>query len=304
MMRDKKGILILVLVLCFAIVSTPQIGIVKAQEAPIYIKEDGSIKPSTVPIQKNGNVYTFKNDIINYFLYIQCANIVIDGANYKLQGNGTFFRGVLVYRDNVTIKNMHISQFGSGIQLNSNNNTLFRNNLTENTYGLTISEFSSHNQILENNITNNMDKGIQLQGAGFNIIYGNEISNNGLGINIHSSGNNTIYHNNFVNNQDAVNDFAVYYSPWIESGPLVNIWDNGKEGNYWSNYNGTDNNGDGIGDTAHELYENNIDNFPLIQAVIIPEFPSWSILVFVVTVSAFLVALKAKKAGARNHGII
>ena len=36
----------------------------------------------------------------------------------------------------------------------------------------------------------------------------------------------------------------------------------------------------------------------------IPEFSSWSILVFVVAVSAFLVALKAKKAGARNHGII
>lgn len=36
----------------------------------------------------------------------------------------------------------------------------------------------------------------------------------------------------------------------------------------------------------------------------IPEFPSWSIVVFVVAVSAFLIALKAKKAGARNHGTI
>ena len=30
-----------------------------------------------------------------------------------------------------------------------------------------------------------------------------------------------------------------------------NFWDNGVEGNYWDNYNGTDSNGDGIGDVPH-----------------------------------------------------
>jgi hypothetical protein len=54
--------------------------------------------------------------------------------------------------------------------------------------------------------------------------------------------NNTFYHNNFVGaNQIRLWDGA--------KGP--NFWDNGVEGNYWSDYNGTDANHDGIGDTPY-----------------------------------------------------
>jgi len=44
-----------------------------------------------------------------------------------------------------------------------------------------------------------------------------------------------------------------------------NAWDNGFQGNYWSNYTGKDNDGDGIGDTPHLIDENNQDNFPLMK---------------------------------------
>ena len=47
-----------------------------------------------------------------------------------------------------------------------------------------------------------------------------------------------------------------------------NAWDNGSQGNYWSNYTGTDNNGDGIGDTPYLVYENNQDNYPLMNPII------------------------------------
>jgi nitrous oxidase accessory protein NosD len=43
-----------------------------------------------------------------------------------------------------------------------------------------------------------------------------------------------------------------------------NAWDNGLEGNYWSNYNGGDSNGDGIGDTPYIIDQDNQDNYPLI----------------------------------------
>jgi len=68
----------------------------------------------------------------------------------------------------------------------------------------------------------------------------------------------------------------------------INSWDSGSRGNYWSNYNGTDDNGDGIGDSPHFVYENNQDNYPLMNPVdiaTIPEFPSWTpLLVTLVTV--------------------
>ena len=36
------------------------------------------------------------------------------------------------------------------------------------------------------------------------------------------------------------------------------------EGNYWSEYNGTDSNQDGIGDTPYTINANNIDHYPLM----------------------------------------
>jgi hypothetical protein len=43
-------------------------------------------------------------------------------------------------------------------------------------------------------------------------------------------------------------------------------WDNGSEGNYWSNYNGTDSNNDGIGDTYFIISDGVKDNYPLMKA--------------------------------------
>ena len=70
--------------------------------------------------------------------------------------------------------------------------------------------------------------------------------------------NNTLYHNNFIN----------YSQPLSAIGnaslSLTN-WDNGAEGNFWSSYNGTDSNRDGIGDTGYVLAENRTDRYPLMQ---------------------------------------
>jgi hypothetical protein len=81
----------------------------------------------------------------------------------------------------------------------------------------------------------------------------------------HNSGNNLIYDNNFID-PDIQPAFLLY------SG--ANIWDHNSQGNYWSNYNGTDNNGDKIGDTPYVLNSNNVDYYPLMNRVNVQGSPA------------------------------
>jgi hypothetical protein len=49
-----------------------------------------------------------------------------------------------------------------------------------------------------------------------------------------------------------------------------NDWNDTCEGNYWSDYNGTYSDYDGIGDTPYIIDNNNTDNYPLMNPYWIP----------------------------------
>jgi hypothetical protein len=65
-------------------------------------------------------------------------------------------------------------------------------------------------------------------------------------------------HNSFLANVDHV---------WLQVSGVIDIWDDGYPlgGNYWSNYNGTDEDADGIGDTPYVIDASNQDNYPLMH---------------------------------------
>ena len=72
------------------------------------------------------------------------------------------------------------------------------------------------------------------------------------GVEIWYSDNCTFYLNNFVNNTyHALNEGSTVY------------WNSSQYGNYWDNYTGVDEDGDGIGDTPHYMNATNIDYLPL-----------------------------------------
>ena len=107
--------------------------------------------------------------------------------------------------------------------------------------------------VVDNTVTNCSWAGIIVRDSSNNTIYGNSILNNSIGVHLTSefSRFNMFYYNNFIENLDQARDFA-----WETR------WDNSAEGNYWSDYQGEDIDGDGIGDT---LLPWGVDWHPLIE---------------------------------------
>jgi hypothetical protein len=75
-LRDQKTALILLLI-CFAVVSISKIEIVKA-ESTNYIRADGTVE-GTDKILRDGNLYTFTGNIYGPIV-VEKDDVVIDGA--------------------------------------------------------------------------------------------------------------------------------------------------------------------------------------------------------------------------------
>ncbi|XHH08466.1 MAG: hypothetical protein ACFCUE_12975 [Candidatus Bathyarchaeia archaeon] len=219
----------------------------------ITINEDGRIYPQTDLIAKTSqNMYTLTGDISQYVLVVMCSNIVLDGAGYCI--NGTAMQGVgynnvgltLEGVSNVTVKNLEVCNFGDYcIKLENCSECLI--------YNVTADDLSLGNSILikviENRISDALSLGQKNQVNRSNIgtlllVQHNLVTENNISsITIASNtANNTVFKNNFF---CLMNSFK-------ESG--TNFWNNGTVGNYWKDYNGTDEDKNGIGDAAYCVY--------------------------------------------------
>jgi len=98
------------------------------------------------------------------------------------------------------------------------------------------------------------------------------VAGNGWAINTYDGPIATFYHNNFVGNRYQVCTILREYT--------VQYFDNGAEGNYWSDYQGKDANGDGVGDTPYAIDANRSDRYPLMEPFDIDsvtvELPEWA----------------------------
>jgi parallel beta-helix repeat protein len=161
--------------------------------------------------------------------------------------------------------------------------TISGNRLYNNSNGIRLALSSSGN-VINNMVNSSRRDGIYLNdGASSYTITDNHVVNSNISyysISVRSD-DNTIHHNVFE--RDAVDNRSQGFDTGSD-----NEWHDGIRGNYWSDYNGTDNNGDLIGDEPYRLSsyptQNRTDPFPLMQAHNEPptcnitnDFPPYSI---------------------------
>lgn len=205
-----------------------------------------------------------------------CANNTITNSSESgidIMDSGSIDSNILVsYND--------VNNCYCGIMLeHSWGSTLKNNNVIFNEFGIMLYGEAKFNVVTKNEVGNN-GVGVELYGfiqgktyAPFgNWVVGNNISEN-TNCGIYSTiltTSNYLYYNNLIGNSQNAYDKG------------TNIWYKfkllGKSmGNYWDDYTGSDNNGDGIGDTPYDIPPlpfRNKDNYPCMEPIDTENIPS------------------------------
>ncbi len=196
-------------------------------------------------------------------------NTIYDGSTKA----STFY---CILCNNVTVKDMEMSNMDRGVYFWETSNSLIQNiRVMESGWGVYL-RLSTNNTIRDskfstNNLQDYYERGVTIYSSDNNTLTNNTFISNNYGVELYYSSKNTIY-NNYFNN---TNNF-------IFTGTNVNTWNTTKKpgtniiggsylgGNFWANPAGkgfsqtcSDSNIDGLCDLKYSLNTSNVDNLAL-----------------------------------------
>ena len=185
---------------------------------------------------------------------------------------------ILPYTNDSNItSNTVISNGQYGIYLKeSYKNKIKSNSIINNDYSGVYFYQSANNELKNNTISNNND-GVYLIYSQNNTLSDNELYSNQIGIYLYYSQNNTMRHNSILGSNYGFLLYSSYNNLLYGNNLLYNnyanaydygsnYWNNETIGNYWDNYNGVDEDNNGIGDTPYNISGgSNQDHYPLME---------------------------------------
>lgn len=206
-------------------------------------------------------------------LHVKAGESIQDKVDEAVSGDiilvdqGKFNGSIYVNKENLTIMSASensddtiiLGENGesSVFEIAANGVNISGFSITNGRYGIFINSVKNCT-IIDNKISN-QEVGIYLFESGNDLLSNNMVYSNDCGIRLSASPGNVICGNYFNNTENARDD-------------KFNTWNDSKEGNYWSDYENLDENGDGIGDTAYAVNPEtgSMDYMPLMDYLSAP----------------------------------
>lgn len=237
------------------------IGIASAATLDVGQGQAYATIQSAIDAANTGDVISVAEGTYDENIVVKKNGISITGANKEktvIDGGKTSSVIKIDQANNVKVSGFTIQNSGgsgkedAGITLYSVNNNMIANIIfVNNIVGVSIYKDSNNNDISGNDIRSSSKYGILIYSSNDNKIYNNNIQSNNFGIYTDVARTNRIYSNNLIDNGDQAYD---------NTG--LNSWDDGRSGNYWSDYKGG-------GEYSIPGGTKAKDNYPLSRAVTI-----------------------------------
>ncbi|NYT02728.1 MAG: hypothetical protein GKC10_08250 [Methanosarcinales archaeon] len=257
-----------------------------ADDAAIKVLSDGNLLRDNVASNSSYGIYLYdcmNNTLVNNVARRNDVGIALYSArNNTVRGNtarnnsfGGFILGLSrgnSLMENTAVRNAWVGIFLSDSEgntlrenvgemndnegiwlLNSSRNWLSGNAVSKSFISGIRLVRSHNNTIAHAECSGNLD-GISLEASRDNIVTGNNLSNNNYGIYLDDSSDNRLYLNNFQDNVDNVYSWQSINS-WNTSRTLSYQYNGlilySRLGNFWSDYQGRDGLGQGVGQQYH-----------------------------------------------------
>jgi parallel beta-helix repeat protein len=202
--------------------------------------EDIEINKTVSLIGEDPELTIIQGNLSAYAVRVTADGVSIE--NFTILANNDTVNSISLYSAGNVLKNDRIENGYYGMLLSSSaHNVISDNVISENTYGVEM-WYSTSNLFSDNAIVN-QSVGIDLYSCNDNVFRGNTVYENVYGISLRYSFENNVFYDNNFNNTNQLS-----YSGSTNS---TNVWYVNGEGNYWSDYNGQDLIGDGIGSTPY-----------------------------------------------------